>query len=79
MDILSAQRYKTLAQDGMHATRCPLQACQEKDSFDHMLRCYDLERSVERGATAAAFLARMARKTQIVNPRHIRRFSDAEE
>ena len=79
LDILSAQRYKTLAQDGMPATRCPLQACQEKDSFDHMLRCYDLERYVGRGAATAAFLARMARKTEIVNPHHIRRFPDVEE
>ena len=67
LDILSASRYKTLAKQGLMDTHCPLQACQQRDSFEHMIQRYDLESERKQGTEAAGFLVRMARKTQILD------------
>ena len=67
LDILSASRYKTLTKQGLMDTHCPLQACKQKDSFEHMIQCYDLVQDQKRGAEAAGFLVKMARKTQILD------------
>ena len=67
LDILSAGRYKTLTKQGLMDTHCPLQACQQRDSFEHMIRCYDLEKGRKQGAEAVGFLIKMARKTQILD------------
>ena len=75
MEILSATRYKTLTPEGLRDTKCPLQRCHEKDTFCHMLQCYDLEQRVEPGSASAHFLVYMARKTQILDPHTPRLFA----
>ena len=67
LDILSAGRFKVLTKQGLMSTHCPLRACQKKDSFGHMLKCYDLEAGLQAGPAAADFLVKMARKTQILD------------
>ena len=72
--ILSAARYKMLTKDGLSDTVCPLTRCNERDTFEHMLQCYDLTTKVERGEAAVNFLIAMARKTQILDPKAPRPF-----
>ena len=67
LDILSAARYKTITNEGLMDTHCPLQACRARDSFAHMLGCYDLIPHLEKGPSSTSFLLRMARKTQILD------------
>ena len=64
--VIGATRYKTVTKTGLADTRCPLRHC-ERDSFDHMLRCYDLAASEEHGVGAVPFLVKLARKTQILD------------
>ena len=58
--VLSATRYKILTEGKVHHTKCPRTYCYECDSFDHMLICYKLTESVQRGGGAAPFLVKMA-------------------
>ena len=66
--LLSATRYKAMTKEVLRATYWPLQASGDRDSFSHMLRCYDLEQHLGRSAAAVSPLVRMARKTQILDP-----------
>ena len=65
--VIGATRFKTVTKIGLADTQCPLKHCGERDSFDHMLQCYDLSSSVECGTNAVPFLVKMARKTQILD------------
>ena len=65
--VIGATRYKMVTKHGLVDTCCPLRHCRQKNSFEHMPKCYDLESSVEHGAMAVQFLVKMARKTQIVD------------
>ena len=76
LEILRAVRYKTLTKEGLSDTRCPLIACRGRDSFPHMLKCYDLESSLETGAASAQFLVRMAKKTQILDENAPRQYEE---
>ena len=67
LDVPSAARYKTITSEGLVDTHCPIKACGSRDSFDHMLACYDLNAQLERGTAAVPFLVRLARKTQILD------------
>ena len=67
LEVLSAARYKMVTAQGLVDTHCPLRACRARDSFSHMLECYDLQEHVARGAASVPFLVRMARKTQILD------------
>ena len=60
--ILGATRFKVLTGNGAYRTKCPKQTCFEKDSFQHMLRCYEPRESLSVGAQVAPFLVRMAGK-----------------
>ena len=65
--VIGATRYKTITKTGLADTQCPLLHCRKKDSFDHMIQCYDLEPVEEHGNNAVQFLVKMARKTQILD------------
>ena len=65
--VIGATRYKTITKTGLADTRCPLSRCRKKDSFDHMIQCYDLGPIEEHGTNAVQFLVKMARKTQILD------------
>ena len=52
--ILGAARFK-----------CPRTYCYERDSFAHMLQCYQLVESVVVGADVAPFLVKMARVAMV--------------
>ena len=74
LQVLSAARYKMLSLEGLQDTVCPLQACNSQDTFKHMLLCYDLSDPVQVGAASVTFLTKMARKTQILDPKAPRPF-----
>ena len=63
--ILGAARYKILTQGKVYHVKCPHTFCYERDSFFHMLECYQLVESVEVGVDAVPFLVKMARITLV--------------
>ena len=63
--ILGAVRFKVLTQGKVYHVKCPKKHCFEKDSFQHMLRCYHLEDVVTIGVEAVPFLVKMARVTAL--------------
>ena len=63
--ILSAVRFKTLVATGVVPTKCPKKMRYARDSFWHMLECYDVGPLRQRGADAVSFLVAMARATLI--------------
>ena len=63
MDILGAARYKVLHLGKLYYTVCPRPRCYNRDTFLHMLKCYDLQGEVQKGPEAVPFLVDMARKT----------------
>ena len=60
---LTARRFKTLVASGVVPTKCPKTPRFSRDSFWHLLDCYDLTQDVARGDEVVPFLVRMARKT----------------
>ena len=79
LEILSAGRFKVPTKQGLMSTHCPLKACRQQDSFDHMLKCYDLEDGLRSGPAATDFLVKMARKTQILDKTSKRVFCECVE
>ena len=63
--ILGATRYKVLTEGKVYHVKCPKTYCFEKDSFAHMLQCYNLAEEVETGTESVPFLVKMARRTAI--------------
>ena len=69
--ILTATRFKTLTKSGVVPTKCPKKLCFSRDSFWHMLECYQLGPSLRRGVEAVPFLVLVERTTLLrerVNP-----------
>ena len=62
-EILSATRYKLYSKGKMHHIKCPKKTCYKKDSFSHMLDCYNLRKDLKKGPEATQFLVKMARET----------------
>ena len=60
-EIISAVRFKVLTSRGVFRTKCPKKLCFEKDSFTHMVRCYELTPWEAQGARVVPFLVKMAR------------------
>ena len=65
--ILSANRFRVHYQGSVLRSRCG-RCRREEDSFAHMLRCYDLQDQLNKGANAAPFLAHMARTVKLSPP-----------
>ena len=63
MDILGAARFKIIHQGSLYHTVCPRTGCYSRDTFLHMLHCYQLKDTVQKGPEAVPFLVNMARKT----------------
>ena len=63
VEILSATRYKTYRGSRVYHTKCARLYCYSVDSFPHMLDCYSLLDSVDKGPTSVPFLVQMARRT----------------
>ena len=68
-EIVSATRFKVLTGRGVYRTKCPKKLCFEKDSFPHMIRCYELTPWLAQGASVVPFLVRMAKVT-LLEGRH---------
>ena len=66
--ILSATRFRILTKGGLLPTICPRPGCFRRDSFWHLLQCYQLTNSVECGVFAVPFLTYLARKTVTTRP-----------
>ena len=64
-NILGATRFKVLTQGRVYHVKCPKTFCFEKDSFQHMLKCYGLTEHIAVGAEVVPFLVKMARITMI--------------
>ena len=62
LTILAATRFRVITKGGLVPTACPHPGCGAKDSFWHLLHCYELETSVECGPYVAPFLIYLARK-----------------
>ena len=63
--ILGAARYKVLVHNKVYHVKCPRRRCYAKDSFQHMLQCYDLTERVVTGPDVVPFLVQMAKATLI--------------
>ena len=59
--IVGETRFKVLTGAGVFRTKCPKKLCFEKDSFGHMIRCYQLMPWFAQGAKVVPFLVRMAK------------------
>ena len=62
-EILSATRFKVYNQGHMHHIKCPRKTCFQKDSFKHMIDCYNLRKDLKKGPEATQFLVKMAQVT----------------
>ena len=74
--VCSAARHKTVATGGLVDTHCPLKACRARDSFAHMLECYDLVAHLERGTAFVPFRVRLSRNFQILDSEAPRPFRE---
>ena len=63
-DILGATRFKTQHNGKMHHVKCPKRYCFSRDSFCHMLECYDLKEDFCTGPEAVPFLVKLAKRTK---------------
>ena len=61
--ILSATRYQYYQKGRILHVKCPKRHCYHKDSFLHMLDCYNLAQHVRKGPAAVQFLMRVAKAT----------------
>ena len=65
--VLGATRFRLYQGSRRLATRCG--KCRHvEDSFDHMLRCYDLMGEYQTGANTVDFLVTMAKKVKLSPP-----------
>ena len=65
--ILGAARYKVLTQGRVYHVKCPKTYCYERDSFQHMVQCYNIRDRIVPGADVVPFLVEMARVTQLAD------------
>ena len=76
--ILGGTRFRYFHKGVLIPTYCPRMKrgheCGEKDSFDHLIRCYALQTRVRTGAESIPFLVVMAKKAIPLRPRTARPF-----